>query len=251
MVNHFDFGARGAGQISDCGSGQTANPEKRLYFSVLQGIRRFSHAQALAADVFQGVKASSFHQAKGHDFRGAARAAGRQPLALQIGHGFDAGGLEGDHVHAVGVEHQQCLDIDFSVGEFFLSLGRIKRGVDHGESDIGLAAAHQVEVVDRAACYLCGGLHAGHMLGQDIGQATPHRVIHAPCAAGGDRNILGKHSPGGGKAQGTKQIDQAHKNLREDSETSSQASQALRRFSIGIDPSTPPGSQGKPFAVSA
>ncbi len=125
VVNHANFGTRGAGQVCDGSCRQSTDPKEGVNLFVLQGIGRFGHTQALAGNVFLGVNASGFHQAEGHDFCGATSAASRNAFALQIGHGFDAGGFSGHHVHAVGVQHQQSFHIDLAAPEFLLALGRI------------------------------------------------------------------------------------------------------------------------------
>ena len=96
----------------------------------------------------------------------------------------------GHHVHAVGVEHHQGLQRDLAALELVLALERVEGGVGHGEADLALAGADQLEVVDRAAGDLGGRLHAGQVLRQHVGDGAAERVIDAAGAAGADRDGL-------------------------------------------------------------
>src|SRR5580765_5287843 len=49
--------------------------------------------------------------------------------------------------------------------ELVLALQRVERGVGHSEGDVGLAGADELQVGDRAAGHLGGGLHAVNVLG--------------------------------------------------------------------------------------
>ena len=102
----------------------------------------------------------------------------------------DAAALDGDHVHAVRIQHRQGPERHLVALELVFAAIGLEAGVGHREADVGLAAADQLEVVDRAAGDLGRRLHAGHVLRQHRGDAAAHRVIDAAGAAGGDRDVL-------------------------------------------------------------
>ena len=96
----------------------------------------------------------------------------------------------------------------------------IERRVRHGERDVGLAGADELQVGDRAAGHFRGGLHAGDILRQHGGHAAAERVVHAAGAAGGDGKVLrlgrGGKDAGGecGDAHGCSSLDHPPKGLR-------------------------------------
>jgi hypothetical protein len=116
--------------------------------------------------------------------------AGGHALALQVGQLRHALAVDADHVHAVRVQHHQRAHADLAGLELVVAAVGVERRVGHRQADVGLAAADELEVVDRAAGHLGGGLHAGHVLGEHRGHAAAHRVVHAARAAGGDGDVL-------------------------------------------------------------
>jgi hypothetical protein len=103
---------------------------------------------------------------------------------------FDAAALDADHVHAVGVQDHQRLQRDLVALELVLAAEGVLAGVGHREADVGLAAADQLEVVDRTAGDFGRGLHARHVLGQHRRDAAAHRVVDPARATGGDGQVL-------------------------------------------------------------
>src|SRR6185369_10479763 len=120
----------------------------------------------------------------------AARRAGRDALALQVAHLRDAAAVDADDVHAVGVEDHERAQRHLVALELVLAAVRVLAGVRHREGDVRLAAADELQVVDRAAGDLGGRLHAGDVLRQHRGDAAAHRVVDAAGAAGRDRDVL-------------------------------------------------------------
>src|SRR5512134_3390913 len=190
VVDHLDRHAGRVGQVGHRRGGQSADPEKGVDLAVLQRVHGFGHAQALARHVAVLVQARRLDDAERHHLGGAAARAGGHALALEIGHFLDAAGGDRHHVHAVRVEHRQGAHGNRLAGELVLALVRVQRGVRHGERDVGLAGADELQVGDRAAGHLRSGLHAGHVLRERRGHAAAERVVHAAGAAGGDRQVL-------------------------------------------------------------
>ncbi len=93
------------------------------------------------------------------------------------------------HVHAVGIEHRERAHVDLVALELVLALEGVERGVDHGEGDLRLARADQLQVIDRAARHFGARLHAGQGLRQDVRQAAAERVVDAAGAPGRDRDV--------------------------------------------------------------
>ena len=143
-------------------------------------------AEPLAPHVLVLVEAGGLDDAERHHLGGAARRAGRDALALEVGHLLDALALDRHHMHAVRVEHHQGADVDRIALELVVALERVERGVDHHHGDFALLGADQLEIVDRAAGDAGGRGVARHVFGQDVGHAAAERIVHAAGAAGGD-----------------------------------------------------------------
>jgi len=98
---------------------------------------------------------------------------GGNALALQVGHGLDAGAVDRHHMHAVWVDHEQRLQRHLVVLEFVVALQRIQRGIRHGERQFALAGADQFQIVDRTAGDFRGGLHIGKVFRRTLATAPP------------------------------------------------------------------------------
>ncbi len=169
---------------------QAADPEKSVDLAVLERVRGFGDAEALALHVLVLVQARRFDDAECHHLGGAATGAGGHALALEVGHPGDAGAFDRHHVHAVRIHHHERAHRDRLAGELVLALERIQAGIDHGHRQVGLARADQLQVGDRPARHLGGGLHPGHEFRQHRSHAAAEGVIDAAGAAGRYGNIL-------------------------------------------------------------
>ncbi len=147
-------------------------------------------AETLALHVLVLVETSGLDDAEGHDFRGAARGAGGHALALEIGHGVDAGAFDGHDMHAVGVDDQERLQRNLAALELVFTLVSIQRCVSHGEAKLALSRADELEVVHGAAGDFGRRLHARQVLREHVGDRAAERIVHAAGAAGSDRHRL-------------------------------------------------------------
>ena len=190
VVDQLHLDAGRDGETADSGGWNAADPEERVDAAVGDGIDGFDDAEPLAMQVLVLVEANGLDGAGGHDLGGAARRAGRDALALEIGERLDAGAFDGHDMHAVGIDDQQRLQRYLVVLEFVLALNRIHRCIGHGEAEVALAGRDQLDVVHRAAGDLDGGVQVGQGLGQYARNRAAEREIHAAGIAGADRQLL-------------------------------------------------------------
>ena len=172
-----------------CGR-QAADPEERVDLLVFDRVDRFGNTEPLARHVLVAIQPCRLDHAECHHFGRAARRAGRNALALEVAHLVDARALDRDHVHAVRVQDHQRSERHLVALKLLLALVGIQRRVSHRKPDIRLAAADQLQVVDRTAGDFGGGLHTRNVLGKHVGDAAAHGVINAAGATGADRNVL-------------------------------------------------------------
>jgi hypothetical protein len=56
----------------------------------------------------------------------------------------DAGALDRHHMHAVRIDHEQCLQRHLAALNLSCALHGIERGLGHGEAELALAGADQL-----------------------------------------------------------------------------------------------------------
>jgi hypothetical protein len=82
--------------------------------------------------------------------------------------------VDADDVHAVRIKNRQRLQRHLVALELLFTVERVLRRVGHREADVRLAAADQLQVVDRPAGDFGRGLHALHVPRQHVGDAAAH-----------------------------------------------------------------------------
>ena len=148
----------------------------------------FDRIEALALGCPAPGMPHRLEHAKGDLLGGAVRDANRHALPFQVSERVDAGALDRDDVHAVGVRHHERPHRHRPTRELALPCEALQRHIGRGKRHDRRLLVHELQIRHRAG----GGLGVDriprHVLRQDVRHPAPEQGVDTARRTGRDRD---------------------------------------------------------------
>ena len=182
IIQAHQVSGLGAGQLGDGGGGSAGHHKGGVDLAVLQCLSAVAEALIGGVDVLLNVQAISAQNVHGIVEHAGAGVAHGDVLALQVGHGLDAG-IAGDDLDLLHVQGSDGGEVsDGSAIEVTDALVGISHNVGLHEAQLGVANLHVLNVSLRTAGRNNGHLGAGslaNLTGQNAAKAEVGTLITA------------------------------------------------------------------------